>query len=303
MFPRTAIVTGANSGIGLATTRALAKRGYRVIMACRSLERSTVAWNRVRRDAASDQVFLLHCDLASLASVRRFAAEFTTRFDRLDALVNNAGIVTRERHLTEDGFEMMLEVGYIGHYLLTRLLLDRLREGEPSRVVNLAGSNYRRGTLELNDINFDSRPFSMMDANAQTQLSRVLFTRELARRVRSERVVCNAVHPGAVLTEAQRTLPAYLRVLIHTVLRPGFVRPAAGARPVVRLAVGDDMDGGSGVYFDRHTPRDTPGMAQDELLGRRLWNWTEAACALDELPRVETVSDGVSTAERTLQNT
>ena len=269
------LVTGANSGIGRATARALARRGEVVVMACRDLARGEAARAALLAEVPGADLHVLRCDLAELASVRIFAAEVSTRFPGVRALVHNAGVYPSERTLSADGFELMLAVGFLGPFLLTHLLRPALIAAAPARVVQLAGIYHRRGSIDLTDLQWQRRPWDRAAANNQVQLARVIFMVELARRLGGLGVTANAVHPGAVLTEALDQAPWYLRLLAHTLARPGFVRPDRGAAPVVRLATAPDLADVTGCFFDRLVPTPHIPAALDSELAAQLWAQAE----------------------------
>ena len=269
------LVTGANSGIGRATARALARGGEVVVMACRDPARGEAARTALLAEVPGAELHVLRCDLAELASVRSFAAEVSARFSGVRALIHNAGVYPRERTLTVDGFELMLAVGFLGPFLLTHLLRPALLAGAPARVVQLAGIYHRRGSIDLTDLQWQRRPWDRAAANNQVQLARVIFMVELARRLDGLGVTANAVHPGAVLTEALDQAPWYLRLLAHTLARPGFVRPDRGAAPVIRLASAPDLAHVSGRFFDRFVPAPHVPAALDGEVAARLWAQAE----------------------------
>lgn len=265
-----AIVTGASSGIGEATAKGLAARGLRVILPCRDRARGEAAAARIRAAVPSADLALEEVDLGALASVRACVDRLRT-LPRIDVLVLNAGTTTRARELTADGFERTLAVDVLGHFALTVPLLPALRAAAPSRIVTLAGIYHRKGAIDLDDLHFARRAWTMRAANDQAQLARVVIAFELARRLRDLGVTSNAVHPGAVITEAQRDAPAWARLLIHTVARPFFVLPDRGAAPVVRLAVDPALEGVTGRYFDRAREAPAHPLASDPDFGRALF--------------------------------
>jgi NAD(P)-dependent dehydrogenase (short-subunit alcohol dehydrogenase family) len=271
---RTIVVTGASSGIGEATARLLARAGDTVVMACRRLDRGEAAAARIRAAEPSLRGALIPmaCDLASLRSVRAFAGDVLSRVPRIDALVNNAGVVPRKRELTEDGFEHVLAVSFLGPFLLTSLLLPALRSGpRAGRIVNLAGIYHRHGVLEFDDLMFERRAWTLGAVNAQAQLARVALTVELARRVPARECTSNAVHPGAVKTHAQDHAPLWAKLLMSTVARPVFVGPEEGAEPVVHLVGASELEGISGRFFDRMHESALVPQAVDPETGERLW--------------------------------
>lgn len=278
---RTVLVTGANSGIGEAVTVALARAGARVLMLCRNLERGRDAAARIRLQNPSAELHVVQADLSSAAQIRAAISEIEHRFERLDVLVNNAGATFPIKQADADGHEATFGTNYLGTFLLTNLLVKRLVAGAPARIVNLVGVYYRKGRIDLDDLEFTRKPYAYMAAANQAQLARMIFTVELARRLKGTGVTVNAVHPGAILTNRQNPLPWYLRFLIHTVLRPGFSGPTNGARPVVRLIEDPELAQVSGMFFNRYACEEPAAVAQDEALAARLWLRSAELTGLD----------------------
>ncbi len=270
--PRTVLVTGASSGIGLEAARALAASGALVVLACRDAARGQAACAQVA--AAGGRAELLELDLACLAGVRCAADEFKKRHGRLDALVNNAGIWTRERRTTADGLELIFGTNHVGHFLLTRLLQDRLEATRPSRIVNVSSEAHKSGRLDFDDLQLERR-WSGWQAYANSKLANVLFTRELARRL-PPGVTANAVHPGVISTRIFRDLPGWLKALFGLV----FASPEKGARPLVRLCDGPDVADVSGRYFDKLEERPGSAASQDAAAAARLWKASEQLAGL-----------------------
>jgi NAD(P)-dependent dehydrogenase (short-subunit alcohol dehydrogenase family) len=268
-------VTGANAGIGLEVATGLARMGGTVLLLCRDERRGADARRAIAATTGTEDVHVVRCDLASLDSVRAAASAVRAGWDRLDVLVHNAGGAFPARELTGDGIEATLAVDVVGPFLLTALLRDRL-EAARGRVVTVAGIYHRRGRIDLDDLGYHRRPYRWLAASNGAQLGRVLVTAELARR--SPRVTAVAVHPGGVLTRGQQRLPLAIRVLIHTLLRPGFVRAEIGAAPVLRLAADPDVRGVSGRFFDRF--RAAPD-APDPALAAAFWKALEALTGED----------------------
>eukprot|EP00058_Branchiostoma_floridae_P023357 XP_002608847.1 hypothetical protein BRAFLDRAFT_89716 [Branchiostoma floridae] len=202
---KTAVVTGANTGIGFEVAKDLARRGARVILACRNEARAEAARAEIVKDTGNENVMTSKLDLASLSSVREFAQRLKEEESRLDILVNNAGMFT-EKSTTEDGFDMMLQVNHLGHFLLTNLLLDLLKKSAPSRVVNVSSEACNHGRINFEDINAE-KSYDAFPAYAQSKLANVLFTRELSRRLEGTGVTTYAVHPGFVKTDIWRYIP------------------------------------------------------------------------------------------------
>jgi NAD(P)-dependent dehydrogenase (short-subunit alcohol dehydrogenase family) len=260
--PLTSLVTGANAGIGYATAAGLARAGHRVVLLCRNPQKAEEARRRMATATGNADLHVLICDLADLDAVAAAADEFLQRFDRLDVLVHNAGVITKERELSPQGHELLLAVDVLGPYLLTWRLQHRLAAAGPGRLVHLAGIYGRKGVFDLDDPSFERRPWTMADANAAAQLARVALAVAWAEHLRGA-VVCNAVHPGAVRTHAQDSAPPWAVLLIDTVLKPAFVAPAVGAKPVLRLALGEETR--SGQWFRRQQAVELPEAARNPI--------------------------------------
>jgi NAD(P)-dependent dehydrogenase (short-subunit alcohol dehydrogenase family) len=283
------VVTGASSGIGEATARALASSGRRVVMLCRDPARANAAADRIRAEVPGAELAIEQVDLASLASVRACVARLRDG-EPIRALVLNAGTTTRVREQTEDGFERTLAVDFLGPFALTLGLIERLRAGAPARVVQLAGIYHRRGTVDLDDLHFERGTWSMMRANNRAQLARVIFACELARRLEGQGVTVNAVHPGAVRTRAQESAPWWGKLLLRTVARPFFVDPDRGAAPVVRLVLDPSLEGTTGRFFDRDRDGGLCPAARDRTLARALWERAEQETRVAAMESTRTVS-------------
>ncbi len=269
---RVCIVTGANKGIGLAATHGLARMGATVVLACRNPDAGEAARREIEQATGNRNLSVATLDLASLASVRRFAAEFTSAHDRLHVLVNNAGIYTSKRTVTEDGFERTWEVDYLSHFLLTNLLMDPLRAGAPSRVINVSSDGHRMGQLDFEDLNRERR-WSGIRAYGQAKLAQILFTKEFARRFQGTGVSAFAVHPGAVRTDWSRGGRG-MRVGAR-IAWPFMRTPDEGADTIVWLASLGETDGWSGQYFTTRHVEEPKAIAQDPDLARRLWEVSE----------------------------
>ena len=238
---RTVIVTGANSGIGYDTARGLAAQGAQTIMACRSPERGRAAMQKIRQQHPDAQLEVMHLDLSDLGSVRTFADTFKARFERLDLLINNAGIMMTPQGQTSQGFELQMGTNHLGHFALTGLLLDRLRATPGSRVVNVSSTMQRfAGPLDLENMNAEKR-YDKTAAYSQSKLANLLFTYELQRRIEQSEVDISvtAAHPGYTGTNLQR------HTLLFRMLNPIFSQSQAmGALPTLYAAVGPESSGG-----------------------------------------------------------
>lgn len=209
---KTVIITGANTGIGKETAIDLAKRNARVILACRSLEKGKNAEVDVRRASKSNDVYFRLLDLSSFSSIRNFAQKVLEEESRLDILINNAGVMYCTYCKTEDGFETQFGVNHLGHFLLTNLLLDRIKKAPEGRIVNVSsiGHTLTNG-LDLDTINSEEK-YNRYDAYHKSKLANVLFTIALAKRLEGTNVTTNSLHPGAVDTQLSRHIPLPLLV-------------------------------------------------------------------------------------------
>ena len=271
--PPTVLITGANSGIGQAAATELARRGWHVFAAARSPERGQAAVSQIQKDSGSIAVELLEMDLTSFASVRRAADELLERTERLDVLVNNAGLTRNDRQLTGDGHETMMQTNHFSHVLLTSLLLPKLLESDDARVVNVSSRVYERvEAMPLDDLDFEHywggiRPY------CATKLANILFTNELHRRTHDRGLAAFSVHPGVVATSFMRNFPAPMRAGLR-VLRPLLRSPEQGAAPVVELVTDSARRADAGEYFDRHTRTQQQPQASDRQAAERLWDAT-----------------------------
>ncbi len=266
--PRTALVTGATSGIGRETARALTERGFRVVVGARDAARGRALVDEIAGNGGRAE--LLEIDLASFDSIRRAAARLAREHESLDVLVNNAGIVSRERRTTADGHELTWQTNFLGHVLLTCLLLPLLRKARAPRVVNVSSKAHFSGRIRWEDPEL-SQGYGGLKAYAQSKLAQVLFTRELARREPGLTVV--ALHPGTISTNIWRAAPAPLAWLLRAVLP----RAEKGARPVVRLAADPHIHGATGRYFDRFREIHPSREAQNDADAVRLWDLAQSA--------------------------
>lgn len=252
MQGKTVIVTGANSGVGKATAAALADRGAHVILACRSEVRGTAAMADLMRQNNARELTLMLVDLSDLDSVRAFATAFLNRFDRLDALVNNAGMLGRRRAVTKQGFEMHFGVNYLGHFLLTLLLLPALERAEQGRIVMTSSIAHAWRSLKFDDLNAE-HGYDRFTAYGRSKLCNLLFTRYLAERLkaRGSRVTINAVHPGIVATnivvDRKNNSLSWVAALSRIVL----ISPEKGADTGVYLVCDPSLSGKSGGYYVR----------------------------------------------------
>jgi NAD(P)-dependent dehydrogenase (short-subunit alcohol dehydrogenase family) len=283
MQGKTVVITGGNSGIGLETAEALAGMGARVIVTARNADKGRAAVaGIVQRQGGHAQVQLVVFDLADLSSVRRGADEILEQAPRVDVLVNNAGLVLSERHETVDGFEATFATNHLGPFLLTNLLLDRLRASAPSRIVNVASTahNSARKGIPFDDLQSTKR-YRGMRVYGESKLANILFTLELARRLAGTGVTANSLHPGTVRTgygadgDARGLLAFGIKIS-----QPFFLSPAQGARTSIYLASSPAVEGVTGEYFVKCKPAKPRPPALDAEAAEHLWQVSEELVGL-----------------------
>ena len=277
MDGRVVLVTGGNAGIGKETAVALAAMGARVVFTARDAARGEEALAEIRTRSGNDGVEVVALDLASFASVRDFAKRWGDEHDRLDVLVNNAGLILNSRRETGDGNEMTFQVNHLGPFLLTHLLRDQLVAGDDARVVNVASdahSSARRG-LDFDDLQ-STQHYRGFRVYGKTKLANILFTRELARRWDDTGVIANAVHPGFVASSFGRDGDTgRFGALLFPLLKPFALSPEQGARTQVYVASAPELAGITGGYWVKSAPATPSAAAQDDAAAARLWEVSE----------------------------
>lgn len=272
------IVTGANTGIGKVTAKELARAGARVILACRSEAKTQPVLDEIRRDVANAKVEFIQLDLSDLASVRACAEALRARGEPIHGLINNAGLAGK-RGVTKDGFELTWGTNHLGHYLFTRLLLDRIKQAGSARIINVSSkSHYQAKGIDWAAMREPTRSPTGLREYEVSKLSNVLFTKELARRLAGTGVTTYAVHPGVVATDVWRQVPAPMRFLIKLFM----ISPEKGAQASLRCATDPALTDQTGKYYDvGGAEREPNPVANDTELARALWDksaeWTGLA--------------------------
>ncbi|XP_068146408.1 retinol dehydrogenase 12 isoform X1 [Drosophila tropicalis] len=277
------IVTGANTGLGKETVRELARRGATVYMACRDRRRGERSRNEIVEETNNPNIYVRVCDLASLDSIRKFVDGFKREQSHLHLLINNAGVFWAPRQHTKDGFEMHLGVNHLGHFFLTHLLLDVLRKSAPSRIVVVASRAHERGLIQVEDLNSDYCVYDEGVAYCQSKLANILFTRELAKRLKGTGVTVNAVNPGIADTEIARNIMFFqtpiAQYVAETTLKPLFwsvmKTPKNGAQTTLFAALDPDLNQVSGVYFSECSLKQVAPVGCDDKMAKWLWAKSE----------------------------
>lgn len=276
------IVTGSNTGIGKEVARNLAERNAKVVMACRDMDKCETTRHEIVVETQNKYVYCRKCDLASQESIRDFVNKFKKEHNKLHLLVNNAGVMRCPKSHTKEGIEMQLGVNHMGHFLLTNLLLDVLKDSAPARIVNVTSSAHKRAKLKIQDLNND-KEYEPGDAYAQSKLANILFTRELAKKLKGTGVTVNAVHPGVVQTQIMRHMDVYnssFGKFCVDFLSWIFIKtPKKGAQTVVFVATDPSLNNVTGSYFDNNKEAKASSEAQNDELAKWLWavseKWTK----------------------------
>ncbi|MGD8426666.1 MAG: oxidoreductase [Balneolaceae bacterium] len=287
---KNAIVTGANTGLGYETTIGLAKKDVKVIMACRNKEKAQKAKTDILDILPEADLEIMHLDLSSLSSIKKFAEGFKERFEKLDLLINNAGVMVPPYSTTEDGFELQFGVNYLGHFTLTALLIDHMPDNSDSRVVSLSSNAHKRGQLHFGNLQWE-QDYDRRKAYSQSKLACLMFGDELDRRLKAggKKILSVSAHPGVSPTDLGRHIPAFLYNLLKFTLIP-FVShsPKKGALPTLQAALGPNVNGGD--YYGPqgfNEMKGAPGLAErakvakDREAAKKLWDVSEVLTGVE----------------------
>ena len=278
---RTCVVTGATSGIGRETALELARLGAHAVVVGRSARRCRDVTGAIGKLGGAPAVSVV-ADLASLREVRALAADLLGQLQRIDVLVNNAAVVPRRRETSADGHEMQLAVNHLAPFLLTRLLLDRLRASAPARIVNVASQVHYQGEIHWDDIGL-VRGYQPATAYNQSKLANVMFTLALARRLEGTGVTANCVHPGVIGTRLLNDLFGESPLLLFRT-RSAHAPPIVGARSIAFVAASPDLEGVSGRYFKETQEQEPSADARNLEQQERLWALSERLVGLAATP-------------------
>ncbi|XP_021506860.1 retinol dehydrogenase 11 [Meriones unguiculatus] len=275
---KVAIVTGANTGIGKETARELAQRGARVYLACRDVQKGKLVASEIQATTGNSQVLVRKLDLADTKSIRAFVKDFLAEEKHLHILINNAGVMMCPYSKTADGFEMHIGVNHLGHFLLTHLLLEKLKESAPSRVVNVSSLAHHLGRIHFHNLQGE-RFYNAGLAYCHSKLANILFTQELARRMKGSGVTTYSVHPGTVHSELVRhsSVMRWLWNLFFIFIKT----PQQGAQTSLYCALTEGLENLSGSYFSECHLAWVSSQGRNETVARRLW---DVSCDLLGIP-------------------
>jgi retinol dehydrogenase 14 len=278
MAGKTVLITGGTGGIGRATAEGLARMGARVAITGRDAARTRAAAAQIAASTGNAAIDAYAADASSQAEVRRLAGEMLDAYPRLDVLVNNVGGFWATRRVTADGLEHTFAVNHLAGFLLTDLLLERLKASAPARVVTVSSGAQMMGRLDFDDLQGE-RQYSGQKAYNQSKLANVMFTYELARRLEGTGVTANVLHPGVVRTAFAAEDPSGLWKVMIPLMRPMMKSPAKGADTVVYLASSPDVEGVTGKFFVNRKPRTSNKVSYDTAAAARLWQASEQLVA------------------------
>jgi retinol dehydrogenase 12 len=275
---KTILVTGATDGIGLETARVLAVLGHRVLLHGRNAHKGAAALAAIRQESPGTDVRFYQADFASLAQVRTLAQQIDADIPRLDVLINNAGCSFFTRCETADGYEATFGINHLAPFLLTNLLLDKLRASAPARIVTVASAAHRYAHLDFEDL-MSMRRYRTMQVYGRSKLANLLFTRELARRSSGTDVTANALHPGVVRTHIGQN-NAFARIIGAVLMRAIAIPAAEGAKTSIYLATAPQVAGQSGGYYDKCRLISPQPQALNDAHAVRLWELSERLVGL-----------------------
>jgi retinol dehydrogenase 12 len=282
---KTCLITGSTSGIGKEIAIGLAKMKANVILVGRNKEKCEETIEEICRNATvgtnKNQVSYLLADLSSQKSIHQLAQKFLDNYESLDILINNAGLFLSRRSSTVDGIEYTFAVNHLAPFLLTNLLLERLKASSPSRIITTSSVAHRGAHINFYDLQFERGRYNGLQAYRQSKLANILFTKELARRLQGTGVTSNCFHPGGVRTNLVQSSSWHYR-LIWLIITPFLVSPKKGADTAIYLASSSSVENMSGKYFVKRKPADPSGLADDPQSAARLWKISEELTGYDK---------------------
>lgn len=264
-------VTGGTSGIGKETVKGLALTGATVVFTARGREKGETTKREIIAETNNQNVEYLVCDLASFASICTCAREFMERWNKLDVVIHNAGVLPQERQESKDGIELNFAVNFLAPFLLTNLFLPLLKQSAPSRIIMVSSSLHQEGTIDFTDLQ-SKESFDKYRAYAQSKLALILFTKKLAQDLEGSGVTINALHPGVVGTEMTMQNVRKMNPLTSFIFKRALITPAQGAETSVYLATSPDVANVSGEYFAKKKIAPASPLASDEFLADKLWD-------------------------------
>ena len=278
MHNKLVIVTGANSGIGYETTRALAKQGAFILMVCRNEEKAKEARKEIIDETGNTGLDIVLCDFSIQADIHKAAKEINSQYEKIDVLINNHGFLASEKEETVDGLEMTFAVNHIGYFLFTKLLLEKIKAADSGRIVSVASEAHRAGTYDPENIQLRDG-FSPWKAYGNSKLYNILFTKELANRLTDTNVTANCLHPGVVASNFAQS-GSWIMKTLFTIGKLFFVSPKKGAETSIYLATSPEVENTNGAYFRNKKVATPSATARDPEAAKELWNISEKLCCV-----------------------
>lgn len=272
------VITGANSGIGFETAKALSDMGAYLVMVCRNEDKAREARTQIMDATGNHGIDIVLCDFAIQSEIRKAAESICGQYEKVDVLINNHGFIASEREETVDGLERTFAVNHIGYFLFTNLLLDPLKAADNARIINVASEAHRTGSFNPDDLQLASG-FSPLKAYGNSKLYNILFTIELADRLVDYGVTANSLHPGVVSTNFGDSGKWWIK-LFYKVAKPFLVSPEKGAETSIYLASSDDVEGVNGAYFKNKMAATPSKDARNKENAEYLWKISEKLCGL-----------------------
>ena len=273
------LVTGADSGLGKVTALEIAKMGATVVMLCLNLNEGEETLTEIKQKSENDSVDLMICDLSSMDSVRKLATDFKAKYKKLHVLINNAGVQLGERTLSVDGYEYTFATNFLGHFLLTNLLLDVIKASVPGRIINVSSLAHRLGKINFDDLHFENRKYDEYPAYCQSKLAIILSTYEWARRLEETGITVNCLHPGIVRTNIMRHSKYGQKSF--DLAGDLLLTPEQGAKTTIYLATSPEVENITGKYFDNKKEVKSSKKSYDRNLQKKLWGVSEKLTGLE----------------------
>jgi NAD(P)-dependent dehydrogenase (short-subunit alcohol dehydrogenase family) len=272
------IVTGANSGIGFETSKALAQKGAFLIMVCRNEEKAQAAKEEIIRETNNHGIEIVLCDFSIQSEIRAAAEEIKSKYDQVDVLINNHGFLASGRRETVDGLEETFAVNHIGYFMFTNLLLDHLKAADNARIINVASEAHRVGEFDPDNLQLNEG-FKPFKAYGNSKLFNILFTKALAERLTDTNVTANCLHPGVVGSNFGQS-GNWLMRLAYTVGKPFMISSQKGAETPIYLATSDEVTDVNGAYFKNKKVSTPTKTARNKEAAKKLWDMSEKLCGL-----------------------
>ncbi len=268
------LITGATSGVGKETARALLNMDAGVVMLVRNMEKAEAVKKELMASTGSAKISIVNCDLADLKKVRDAASEVLQKFERVDVLINNAGGIFANKNLSAQAYEMTFAMNHLGHFQLTKNLLDIIKNTPGGRIINLSSEAHRSGKLDFDDLMQEKGKYSSFKAYSNAKLANLYFTYELASRLETSGIAVNAVHPGVVRTGFGSDFKGGLGFLF-SLARPFMISPGKGAQTSIYLASSEEAGSITGKYFKNKKPVASSSISYDKEIAKKLWDVSE----------------------------